>query len=230
MLYSDCYDNTLFQSMELHRIEATLSPKYSYQGKVTLDHRRTVLEWLRDVSAEWETSFQALVLGCDLVDRALGTSQFTNIRLGKLQLLGLTCLWIATKFHAVYPVKIINLVHLCPENEDEVKSTTVLESNCLWMYSKEDFLLMEQLLANALHFDFRGVTILRYLEARHVEAIQAFAIQEKIWESILSTDMVINSNYDMAERISSDMRKNPKRQKRVLGSVHEGLPLSFPVE
>jgi hypothetical protein len=107
--------------------------------------RSILLNWLVDVHLKYKLLPQTLFIAVDILDRYL---EKRPVQRGKLQLLGITSLWIAAKFEEVYQVpKISNLVFICNE-----------------AYSRADILEMEGNVLLALNFELLEIHSLSYLQ------------------------------------------------------------------
>lgn len=107
--------------------------------------RSILLNWLVDVHLKYKLLPQTLFIAVDILDRYL---EKRPVQRGKLQLLGITSLWIAAKFEEVYQVpKISNLVFICNE-----------------AYSRADILEMEGNILLALNFELLEIHSLSYLQ------------------------------------------------------------------
>lgn len=89
----------------------TYPEKYLQQkGAEVTPHMRTILmDWLIQVQVHQELSQHTLHLCVNLIDRFLCKQ---TVMLDTLQLLGITCLLIAAKYHERFPPEIADLCHL----------------------------------------------------------------------------------------------------------------------
>ena len=99
------------------------------------EHMRGVLlSWIQEVHQKYKLSTETFFLTIRIVDSYLRVHRVTR---SKLQLLGVTALWIASKYQETYQVpKLSNLEHLCDN-----------------AYKAADILAMEGSILNTLGFD-----------------------------------------------------------------------------
>jgi hypothetical protein len=118
---------------------------FQMQTDISCQMRSILLNWLVDVHLKYKLLPQTLFIAVDILDRYL---EKRPVQRGKLQLLGITSLWIAAKFEEVYQVpKISNLVFICNE-----------------AYSRADILEMEGNILLALNFELLEIHSLSYLQ------------------------------------------------------------------
>jgi Serine/threonine protein kinase len=79
---------------------------------ITERMRTVLIEWFHDIAAEQEISRDTIHLAVAYVDSVL-SSQEANIKMCKLQLLGVACLDLATKMHEMYGLGELYCVTLC---------------------------------------------------------------------------------------------------------------------
>eukprot|EP00961_Rhodomonas_salina_P128060 1726030-Rhodomonas_salina.1 len=102
-------------------------------------YRKILVDWLVDVQGEYNLSSETLHQAIILVDRCFAAKP--EIATNKIQLLGATCLFIASKFSEVEGPTLMDMVWVC--------------DNC---YQKEDHMQMEILVLSILDFRLRCVT------------------------------------------------------------------------
>ena len=98
-------------------VEQSLHP---FQNEITMKMRATLIDWLVEVSDEFGLVPETLYLSVSFVDRVL---QRENIPRRSLQLLGISCILLASKFEEIYSPQISELCDItdgtyCP---DQVK-------------------------------------------------------------------------------------------------------------
>lgn len=106
--------------------------------------RGLLLDWLVDVHGSFKLGEQTLALAVRYLDEFMGRQQISK---RELQLLGATCLWIASKFEEIYPPRLKHFV--------EVTASS---------YSREEFLAMESRVLEALRFQLIKTTAYSVLE------------------------------------------------------------------
>lgn len=81
--------------------------------------RSTLIDWLIEVCGVHKMHRETLYLGIDFLDRYLGAS--SDMAKSRLQLLGVTCLFIASKIEEIYPPKLRDFAFVtdgaCSEEE-----------------------------------------------------------------------------------------------------------------
>tara|TARA_B100000214_G_scaffold370174_2_gene344403 strand:+ start:4055 stop:4717 length:663 start_codon:yes stop_codon:yes gene_type:complete len=109
------------------------------------DNKRKVLvDWMFEVSTSWSLFDDTIHYAVSYMDRYVSTKG--KERTSKLQLLGVTCLWIASKFNEIYP----------PELDDfaDVTDNT---------YTKKEIILKEADVLMTLNFELAKPTTKTFL-------------------------------------------------------------------
>ena len=114
------------------------------QTEINMKMRGILIDWLVDVHLKFKLTPETLYLTVNLIDRYLYN---VNVQRTKLQLVGITCLFIACKYEEIYP----------PELKDHVYITDQT-------YTKDEIISMEESILKHLNFDITFPTALRYLE------------------------------------------------------------------
>jgi hypothetical protein len=118
---------------------------FSLQPDVTVHMRSILLNWLVEVHLKYKLLPQTLFVAVGIIDRYL---EKNIIHRSRLQLLGITSLWIAAKFEEIYQVpKISNLIFICDST-----------------YTRNDILEMEGGVLLALNFDLMEPHSFTYLQ------------------------------------------------------------------
>lgn len=73
-------------------------------GVITLRMRAILVDWLVDVHSQFQLKEETLALTLRLFDDYLSLTE--EITKKNLQLIGITCLWMASKYEEIYPPKI----------------------------------------------------------------------------------------------------------------------------
>jgi hypothetical protein len=123
------------------------------QKDINIKMRSILIDWLVDVHLKFHLLPDTLYITVNLIDNFLSKIQISR---KKLQLVVITCLFIADKYEEIYP----------PELKDHVDITDQA-------YSKEDILNMEIDILKELKFDITYPTSLKYFEI-FFEVIQNF--------------------------------------------------------
>ncbi|EKX51001.1 hypothetical protein GUITHDRAFT_85274 [Guillardia theta CCMP2712] len=122
--------------------ERRLSPSFNYMEQVQHDINPTMrgilIDWLVEVAEEYKLSSENLFLSTNYVDRFLSVMPVLR---SKLQLVGVTCMLIASKYEEIN----------APQVEDFVYITDST-------YSAQEVLQMEVVILHALKFNLTAVT------------------------------------------------------------------------
>ncbi|CAK9136577.1 unnamed protein product [Ilex paraguariensis] len=149
MYAPDIYNN-------IRVLELSRRPSVNYmemlQQDITQGMRSILIDWLVEVSEEYRLVPDTLYLTVNLIDRFLSQ---TYIEKQKLQLLGVTCMLIASKYEQV-----------CAPSAEEFCFIT---DNT---YTKGEVLKMESRVLNFLGFQLSGPTTMKFLR-RFIQAAQA---------------------------------------------------------
>jgi len=108
--------------------------------------RAILVDWLVDVAEEFHCRELTLFLCVNYIDRYLSKMEKTLAR-GKLQLLGITCLLLASKYEEIYVPTLNDLVYISDNT-----------------YKREAILGMELSILNMLKFDMAVWTVKHFLD------------------------------------------------------------------
>lgn len=120
----------LFASRGKNRVETDPLAK---QTEINRMMRATLFNWLLEVAGKFQLNPRTIFLCAHVFDRFCAT---TNVQKSSLQLLGITCLYIASKFEDVQPPRIRDLCFLCND-----------------IYKPDDILTLESDVLASLAFD-----------------------------------------------------------------------------
>ena len=79
------------------------------QKDVNEKMRAILIDWLVDVHSKFKLVNETMFLTVNLIDRYLGEVQVTR---QKLQLVGVTAMFIATKYEEIYPPELRDFVYV----------------------------------------------------------------------------------------------------------------------
>lgn len=79
------------------------------QPDISSNMRSILMEWLVEVADVYKLQLQTLYLGASYVDRFLSQTSVTR---SKLQLLGITALYLAAKLEEIYPPELKDFVYI----------------------------------------------------------------------------------------------------------------------
>ena len=101
--------------------------------------RRILVEWMINFSEKFRLAQETLFEAICFLDTVLSNKM--NFKPQELQLIGVTCLWIASKYEEVYPPPVKHFVEMTDG-----------------AYTKKDLLRMEELIIKLLDFNLTRPT------------------------------------------------------------------------
>jgi len=116
---------------------------FKVQTEITPQMRSILVDWLIEVTEEYGLTLNTLFLTVNYVDRILDNVPIPRI---KLQLLGVTCMLIASKFEEIHAPMVEDFVYITDNT-----------------YSRADILRIELFSLNALNFSLTVCTIKNFL-------------------------------------------------------------------
>ena len=122
---------------------------FEFQTDITPEMRAAVLEWLVAVNRQFCYDLETLCLAVNLMDRFLSRQLINR---DCLQLVGLTCFFIAAKHEEVEPPEISELVSLCARS-----------------YQPQQFRWMECIILSLVKFEIMSPTVPFFL-FHHIES------------------------------------------------------------
>mmetsp|Transcript_29391 Transcript_29391/g.35788 ORF Transcript_29391/g.35788 Transcript_29391/m.35788 type:complete len:390 (+) Transcript_29391:243-1412(+) len=148
------YVEDMYDSFRLKETSTAVCPGYmAKQSHINERMRSILVDWLVEVHLKFKLVPETLYLTVKLIDRYL---QVREVSRPKLQLVGVTCLLIASKYEEIYPPELRDLVYICDR-----------------AYSNNDILEMEETVLKAL--EYRVTTpsahtfLVRFLKAAHAD-------------------------------------------------------------
>ena len=130
----DEYFNDICEELSKNEDKYLADPKYmSNQSDINHRMRAILIDWLIDVHLKYRLLPQTMYIAVNLIDRYLS---MVETKRAKLQLVGVTAMFIACKYEEIYP----------PELKDFVYITD-------GAYVKSDVLKMESKMLSKLNFD-----------------------------------------------------------------------------
>jgi cyclin B len=134
-------------NIHMRETELINYPKYGYmrsQQDINEKMRAILIDWIVDVHLKFKLLPETLFLTTQIIDRFL---EKIEINRNKLQLVGVTALFIACKYEEIYPPELKDFVYITDK-----------------AYTKTDILMMEKEILNVLNFDITHPSSLRFLE------------------------------------------------------------------
>ena len=143
----------------LYQTEQKLVPWCNYmvdrQPDITTNMRAILVDWLVEVSQEYKLHNETLYLSINYLDRFLCHQQ---VHRGRLQLVGITCLFIASKYEEMTPQTVDEFVYITDNT-----------------YNRADVLEMERNILVKLMFELTAVTSITFLR-RYCKVLSLDAI------------------------------------------------------
>lgn len=132
----------------------SVRPLYMENQKHINERMRSILiDWLVEVHLKFKLVPETLYLTVNLIDRYLERQEVTRPR---LQLVGVTCLLIASKYEEIYPPELRDLVYICDR-----------------AYTRHDIIEMEEKILKTLEYNITvpsaHVFLVRHLKAGHAD-------------------------------------------------------------
>ena len=130
----DEYFDDICRELSKYEEKYLVNPEYmSKQSDINSKMRAILIDWLIDVHLKYKLVPQTMYIAVNIIDRFL---EKNNINRAKLQLVGVTAMFIACKYEEIYP----------PDLKDFVYITD-------GAYIKSDVLKMEYKMLSSLNFD-----------------------------------------------------------------------------
>lgn len=136
--------------------EATTSVRPVFMESQSLINERMraiLVDWLVEVHLKFKLVPETLYLTINLIDRFLEREEVSR---PKLQLVGVTCLLIASKYEEIYPPELRDLVYICDR-----------------AYTKNDIIEMEEKVLKTLQYQITVPSahafLVRFLKAGHAD-------------------------------------------------------------
>ena len=107
---------------------------FDEQCEINRRMRCILFNWLLEIQFKFELKTRTIFMTTNIFDRFLHYQQVSK---DQLQLVGIACLWIASKYEDIYPPQLRELVHLCDD-----------------LYTAQDIIDCETNILSYLNFDF----------------------------------------------------------------------------
>ncbi|CAL1375147.1 unnamed protein product [Linum trigynum] len=151
----DCsqYASDIYKHMLVTELDQRTSANYmeTLQSDVTANMRGILIDWLVEVAEEYKLVPDTLYLTVNLIDRYLSQ---TFIEKQRLQLLGVTCMLIASKYEEIFAPRVEEFCFITDNT-----------------YTREQVLKMESQVVNIMHFNLSVPTTKTFLR-RFIQAAQ----------------------------------------------------------
>ncbi|XP_011155100.1 G2/mitotic-specific cyclin-B [Harpegnathos saltator] len=165
---------------EIHEYLKELESKYPIKKgfltgqEVTAKMRSVLVDWLVEVHQQFRLMQETLYLTVAIIDRFL--QSYRTIDRKRLQLVGVTAMFIASKYEEMYSPDISDFVYITDQ-----------------AYTKSDILQMEMVIVKTLNFSFGRPLPLHFLR-RYSKAGKALPVHHTMAKYFLEQSMV---HYDM---------------------------------
>jgi G2/mitotic-specific cyclin-B, other len=148
------YVQSIYEHAKSKEMTTSVRPLYMESQQHINERMRAILiDWLVEVHLKFKLMPETLYLTVNLIDRYLERKQVTRPR---LQLVGVTCLLLASKYEEIYPPELRDLVYICDR-----------------AYSRQEIIDMEEKILKTLEYNLTVPTahnfLVRYLKAGHAD-------------------------------------------------------------
>lgn len=153
------YVNDVYTNAQLKQAKHRPNPNYMEvnQRDITVTMRGILIDWLVEVAQEYNQSPETLFLSVGYIDGYLSKARCVR---SKLQLVGITCMHIASKYQEIYPPAINEFCYITDNT-----------------YEREELVVMERKLLDALDFKLSIPTTWMFL-SRYVRVAEVDKITE----------------------------------------------------
>jgi len=150
------YSQDIYQYLKMKETEDMPKPLYMRkQPHITFNMRTILVDWLVEVAGEYNLCAETLHLTFSYIDRFLS---YMSVERSKLQLVGIACMFVASKFEEIFPPHVDEFVYITDDT-----------------YTKAQILRMEHLILRVLGFDLSVPTSHQF--ANHL--CQIFQMEEQ---------------------------------------------------
>jgi cyclin B len=137
------YVNDIYEYMRELELKFNIRPKcMANQTEINGRMRGILIDWLIQVHLRFQLLQETLYLTISILDRYL---QVENVAKSKLQLVGVTCMWVACKYEEMYAPEVADFVYI---TDNAYSSTEMRQMECQILIAL-DFQLGRPL---AIHF------------------------------------------------------------------------------
>ncbi|XP_060829222.1 G2/mitotic-specific cyclin-B [Bombus pascuorum] len=168
------YSNDIYEYLRTLESMYPISKGYLCGQEVTPKMRSVLIDWLVDVHQQFHLMQETLYLTVAIIDRFL--QAFRSIDRKRLQLVGVTAMFIASKYEEMYSPDINDFVYITDN-----------------AYSKVEILQMEMLIVKTLDYSFGRPLPLHFLR-RYSKAGKALPIHHTMAKYFLEQSLV---HYEM---------------------------------
>jgi len=138
------YVNDIYSYLRsLERHQTVKNNFLSVQREMTPKMRSVLVDWLINVHSQFKLLPETLYMGVSIMDRFF---QSESVAKDKIQLVGVTAFFIASKFEEIYPPDLMDYVTICDQ-----------------LYSKKEIIKMEMVILRTLKFELGRPLPLHFL-------------------------------------------------------------------
>jgi len=138
------YVNDIYAYLrQLEKSQALSADFLSVQREMTPKMRSVLVDWLINVHHQFKLLPETLYMGIAVMDRFF---QCESVTKDKIQLVGVTAFFIASKFEEIYPPDLLDFVSICDQ-----------------LYSKREIIKMEMIVLRTLKFELGRPLPLHFL-------------------------------------------------------------------
>ncbi|XP_033210737.1 uncharacterized protein LOC117168907 [Belonocnema kinseyi] len=164
------YSNDIYSYLRKLEAEFPIKKGFLSGQEVTPKMRCVLVDWLVEVHQQFRLMQETLYLTISIIDRFL--QSFRSIDRKRLQLVGVTAMFIASKYEEMYSPDISDFVYITDN-----------------AYSKTEILQMEMLIVRTLNYSFGKPLPLHFLR-RYSKAGKALAIHHTMAKYFLELSLV----------------------------------------
>lgn len=159
-----------------------VEPTYMVNQKDITERMRSILiDWLVEVHLKFKLLQETMYLTVTIIDRFL---EITPVSRGKLQLVGVTAMLLASKYEEIYAPEVRDFIYITDN-----------------AYTREEILQMEEIMLSALKFDFANPLPLHFLR-RNSKAAQADATIHTMAKYLMELSL---PSYGMIQYLPSEV-------------------------
>jgi cyclin A len=139
------YVNDVYTNAQIKQLKHSPNPQYMelHQKEITVTMRGILVDWLVEVAVEYQQSQETLFLSIGYIDAYLSKARCVR---SKLQLVGITCMHIASKYQEIYPPSMNDFCYITDNT-----------------YDREDLISMERRVLGVLDYELSVPTTWMFL-------------------------------------------------------------------
>ncbi|KAG0146271.1 hypothetical protein CROQUDRAFT_44630 [Cronartium quercuum f. sp. fusiforme G11] len=184
------YVNEIYHYMRELELETLPDPNYmSRQNELTWKMRGVLVDWIVEVHCKFRLLPETLFLAINLMDRFLTKR---TVALIKFQLVGVTALFLASKYEEVICPSVSNFLYMTDggyDNEEILKAETYMLEMLNWDLRYPNPLNFLRRVSKADHYDIQSRTFAKYfmeisvVDYRLISTVPSLLAAASIWLS-----------------------------------------------